>query len=146
MATGVQYVHEPTNLLLYGAVDDIWVDKKGELIVVDYKATSKVEEVTLDAEWQNSYKRQMEIYQWLLRKLGFKVSKTGYFVYCNGKTDRDGFNGRVEFDITVLPYTGDDSWIEAVVLNLKKCLKSKKIPKESTDCEFCGYAKVRATM
>lgn len=143
---GVQYLHEPTNLLITGAVDDIWVNKKDELIVVDYKATSKNEEVNLDAEWQDSYKRQMEIYQWLLRNLGFKVSKIGYFVYCNGKTDRDGFNGKVEFDITVLPYTGDDSWIEAVVLNLKKCLKSSKIPKSPKDCEFCGYAKVRATM
>lgn len=143
---GVQYLHEPTNLLLTGAVDDIWIDKKGELIVVDYKATSKVEEVNLDAEWQNSYKRQMEIYQWLLRNLGFRVSNTGYFVYCNGKTDRDGFNARVEFDISVIPYLGDNSWVENVVLDLKKCLDSKKIPKESKDCEFCGYAKVRATM
>jgi len=44
--------------------------------------------VTLDAEWQDGYKRQMEIYQWLLRQNGLKVSDTGYFVYCNGKTDR----------------------------------------------------------
>jgi hypothetical protein len=141
---GVQFLHEPTNILLTGAVDDIWINKKGELIVVDYKATSKIEEVNLDAEWQDGYKRQMEIYQWLLRKLDFKVSKTGYFVYCNGKTDRDGFNGRVEFDISVIPYTGDSSWVEKRVLDLKKCLDSSKIPNESMDCEFCGYAKVRA--
>ena len=141
---GVQYLHKPTNLLITGAVDDIWVNKKGELIVVDYKATSKDEEVNLDAEWQDGYKRQMEIYQWLLRNLGFKVSKTGYFVYCNGKTDRDGFNGKIEFDILVIPYIGDSSWIEQVVLNLKKCLRSSKIPKSPKDCEFCGYAKVRA--
>jgi len=58
---GVQYLHEPTNLLITGAVDDIWVNKQGELIVVDYKATSKNDEVNLDAEWQDGYKRQMEI-------------------------------------------------------------------------------------
>lgn len=103
--------------------------------------------MNLDAEWQDGYKRQMEIYQWLLRRLGFKVLKTGYFVYCNGKTDRDGFNGRVEFDISVIPYTGgDDAWIEQTIINLKQCLESKKIPKESKDCEFCGYAKVRAEL
>ena len=39
---GVQYLHEPTNLLITGAVDDIWVNPSGELIVVDYKATSKM--------------------------------------------------------------------------------------------------------
>jgi hypothetical protein len=43
-------------------------------IVVAYKATSKKGEVSLDAHWQVSYKRQMEIYQWLLRKNGLPVS------------------------------------------------------------------------
>ena len=46
----------------------------GELIVVDYKATSKDGEVTLDAPRQDGYKRQMEFYQWLLRCNGFTVS------------------------------------------------------------------------
>lgn len=141
---GVQYLHEPTNLKITGAVDDIWINKKKELIVVDYKATSKKDEVTLDAEWQMSYKRQMEIYQWLLRRLGFKVAKTGYFVYCNGRTDRKGFDGKIEFDVIVIPYKGDDSWVEESILAVKKCLKGSRVPKSPKDCEFCGYAKARA--
>ena len=60
---GMQYLHEPTNLLITGAIDDIWVNSNGEVIIVDYKATSKASEVNLDAEWQDGYKRQMEIYQ-----------------------------------------------------------------------------------
>ena len=52
-----------------------------------------------DADWQDGYKRQMEIYQWLLRKNGLDVSDTGYFVYCNGKTDKEAFDGKLEFDI-----------------------------------------------
>src|SRR3989344_7411812 len=44
---GIQYVHEPTNLLITGAVDDIWINKNKELIVVDYKATSKNSEINL---------------------------------------------------------------------------------------------------
>ncbi len=137
---GVRCIHEPTNLLITGAVDDIWQDKHGELIVVDYKATSKTEEVNLDAEWQDGYKRQMEVYQWLLRQLGFTVSPTGYFVYCNGKSDREAFDGKVEFDVTVLPYKGDDSWIEKTLVELKSCLDAPECPPLSSDCEFCGYA------
>ncbi|MEI9966803.1 MAG: hypothetical protein WDN67_04185 [Candidatus Moraniibacteriota bacterium] len=38
--------------LFSGGVDDVWVAPDGELIIVDYKATSKDGEVTLDAEWQ----------------------------------------------------------------------------------------------
>jgi len=143
---GVQYLHEPTNLLIFGAVDDIWVNKKNELIVVDYKATAKVGEIDLEDEWKISYKHQMEVYQWLLRRLGFKVSKTGYFLYCNGRTDKEAFDGRIEFDITLLPYDGNDDWVEKVVLDIKKCLRGKKIPNAPNDCEFCGYVKVRVAM
>ena len=90
--TGVQYLHEPTNLLIFGAIDDLWQNSKKQYIVVDYKATSKNEGITkLDKDWHDSYKRQMEVYQWLLRKNGYDVSDTGYFVYCNGKKDVKAF-------------------------------------------------------
>src|SRR3989304_8857321 len=99
---GITYLHKPTNLFVTGGIDDAWVNPAGELIIVDYKATSKEEEVNLDAEWQIGYKRQMEIYQWLFRKNGFRVSPTGYFVYCNGKTDRAAFDAKLEFDIKLI--------------------------------------------
>ncbi|KKS64911.1 MAG: hypothetical protein UV40_C0013G0008 [Parcubacteria group bacterium GW2011_GWA1_42_7] len=140
---GVQYLHEPTGLTITGAVDDIWINQNKELIVVDYKATSKNEEVNLNADWQMGYKRQMEIYQWLLRHLGFIVSKTGYFVYCNGRADKEAFDGKIEFDIVLLPYEGDDSWVEGAIVNLKDCLDSEEIPPMRDDCEFCGYVKER---
>jgi len=88
----------------------------------------------------------MEIYQWLLRRVGFKVSNTGYFVYCNGRTDREAFDGKVEFDITVLPYKGKDDWIEETLFEIKDCLMSSKIPRVTKDCEFCGYAEARAEL
>lgn len=136
---GVQYLHEKTGLLVFGAVDDLWVNTKGELHVVDYKATSKDSEVTLDAEWQDGYKRQMEIYQWLLRRNGFPVSDTGYFVYCNGKRDAKAFDGKLEFDIKIIPYTGDDAWVEPTLEKIVRCLKGDSIPKASQDCEYCSY-------
>src|SRR3990172_2276752 len=74
---GSTYQDPETNLLVTGGIDDVWVNPKGELIIVDYKATSKETEVNLDAEWQIGYKRQMEVYRWLFRKNGYKVSDTG---------------------------------------------------------------------
>lgn len=137
---GVQYLHEPTNFIITGAVDDLWQDENGEIIVADYKATSKTSQVTLDADWQDGYKRQMEIYQWLLRHNGLKVSNTGYFVYCNGKTDREAFDGKLEFDIDLLPYTGDDSWVEGTLSEIKECLNGE-MPKASAECDLCNYRK-----
>lgn len=136
---GVQHLHEDTNLLIFGAVDDIWVNPAGELIVVDYKATSKDTEVNLDAEWQGGYKRQMEVYQWLLRNNGFKVSDTGYFVYANGKRDREAFDAKLEFDIKVIPYTGNTDWIDKTIKLIKQCLMDDRIPSASENCEYCAY-------
>ena len=138
---GITYNFPKTNLLITGGVDDVWVTPKGELIIVDYKATSKEEEVTLDADWQDAYKRQMEIYQWLFRKNGFKVSPTGYFVYCNGITDTDMFDSKLEFNIKLIPYKGDDSWVEGTIKDLYKCIKSDRIPTSGEDCDFCAYTR-----
>jgi hypothetical protein len=138
---GITYLHKDTNFMITGGVDDVWVDKKGELMIVDYKATSKEEEVSIDADWQIAYKRQMEIYQWLFRKNGFKVSKTGYFVYCNGDSDKEAFDGKLEFDIKIIPYEGDDSWIEKTIVDAHKCLNGNKIPDAGSDCDYCKYVK-----
>lgn len=139
LRAGIQYLHQPTNLILSGGVDDVWVNPKGELIIVDYKATAKDKEVTLDAEWQMGYKRQMEMYQWLFRQNGFKVSDTGYFVYCNGKRDAEAFDGKLEFNIKLIPYVGNTSWIEKTLLDIKACLMSDKVPPAGPDCDFCTY-------
>ena len=137
---GVQYLHEPTNFLVFGAIDDVWINPQGELLVVDYKATSKNGKITLDADWQIVYKRQMEIYQWLLRKNGFKVSETGYFVYCNGKRDLEAFDKKIEFDVYLIPYKGrDDSWIDKTLMDIKECLDSEEIPESGHECEHCAY-------
>jgi CRISPR/Cas system-associated exonuclease Cas4 (RecB family) len=136
---GVMYHHPETNLIISGAVDDIWVRPNGELIIVDYKSTSKDTEVNLDAEWQRGYKNQMEIYQWLFRRNGFTVSNTGYFVYCNGKRDRQAFDAKIEFDIKLIPYEGDDSWIEKAVVAARKCLDGDEIPVSNSSCDFCAY-------
>ena len=136
---GIQYHHQGTNFIISGAIDDLWVTPSGELIIVDYKATSKKGEVSLDAEWQIGYKRQMEIYQWLFRQNDFKVSNTGYFVYCNGNTDKKAFDSKLEFDIVLLPYKGDDSWVERTIIEAHGCLMEDKIPEAGEDCDFCQY-------
>lgn len=146
--TGVTALHEPTNLHVFGAIDDVWVNPEGELIVVDYKATSKASGVGIDSDWQISYKRQMEVYQWLLRQNGFKVSDTGYFVYTNARIDVEGFGDRLEFITKLISYTGSDDWVEPALTGMKKCLDAEAMPAVGMaamggPCEFCEYAKAR---
>ena len=136
---GIGHHHLPTNFIVTGAIDDVWVNPDRELHIVDYKATSKDAPVSLDADWQKSYKNQMEIYQWLFRQNGFKVSAIGYFVYVNGRRDRAAFDGRLEFDITLLPYEGDPRWIPSTLDEMKRTLLVPTAPQSSTDCDFCVY-------
>lgn len=142
---GVEYHHKPTNLWIHGAVDDVWQSPNGELIVVDYKATAKEAGVSIEGYWQQSYKRQIEVYQWLLRQLDFEVSKLGYFVYANGRTDRKAFDQKLEFDVDVIPYEGDDSWVEGKLSEIHQTLNSDQVPQPRVDCEYCTYSKIRTT-
>lgn len=137
---GVQYLHPATNFLVYGGIDDLWQNSKGEYIVVDYKATAKFGDIKeLDKDWHDGYKRQMEIYQWLFKQNGMNVSPTGYFVYCNGKTYNKMFNARIEFDVTLIPYLGKTDWIDSTLMNIKELLDQDEVPPPHQDCDYCSY-------
>lgn len=139
--TGIQFHHQESNLLLFGAVDDIWVNQDGELIVVDYKATAKAEDVQLNSKWHEGYKRQAEIYQWLLRSNGFKVYSTAYFLYCNGDAGKPSFNRRLEFRVQLLPHLGKTEWIEPMIMEIYTCLHSDTLPESNAECDYCSYRK-----
>ena len=136
---GASVVHKSTNLEICGIIDDIWINKKEELLIVDYKSTSTSQEISLEDEYKQMFKKQMEVYQWIFRQMGFKVNKTGYFVYANAGRNRPKFDGRLEFELIILSHEGDDSWVEPTIIKIKKCLDSEKIPDPGADCEFCRY-------
>ena len=109
--------------------------------MVDYKATSKegTIETLSDSSWEEQYRRQIGVYQWLLEQNGFQVAKTGYFVYANASTDKDAFDAQLEFEVTVVPCEGENSWIEDTLVAIKTSLESDALPKKGDACEFCDY-------
>ena len=142
---GIRVPHHVSGFELFGAVDDIWQERgTGRLIVVDYKATAKDAEVSLDADWQDGYRRQVEFYQWLLRQRGFEVSPTAWFVYANGCKDRPGFDAKLEFRISLLSHEGSADWVEETLLEAKQILDADVPPVADPACKYCGYVK-RAT-
>lgn len=141
---GIAYHDLASNIILRGGIDDVWQNDAGELHIVDYKATSKKTGPSSEEDLYDSYKRQMEIYQWLFRKNGFAVSPTGYFFYVNGKADAAAFDAKLEFDIALIPYAGSDAWVEPALLRLKEMLMKDKVPEIGTafgggPCDFCTY-------
>jgi len=139
---GASIIHQPTNLRICGIIDDIWQDKQDNLLIVDYKATSTSKEISLEDEYKQGYKRQMEIYQWIFRQMGFKISDTGYFVFANAGKNRPKFDGRLEFELSIISHKGDDSWVEPTIFAIKKVLDSDSIPPAGEKCEFCQYRKL----
>jgi len=139
---GVRTTHEDTGFTVYGAPDDIWEKDGGKLAVVDYKATSKKDEVDLEASWQDSWKRQMEIYQWLLRANGFTVSNRGFFVYANADKSAAEFADKLAFQTKILSYDGQDDWIDDTISEIKETLTEDKVPEPEENCDWCTYRTV----
>ena len=144
--TGIQHLDESTNLLIFGGVDDVWINALGELLIVDYKATAKKKPVVAlgpKGGWHDAYRRQMEIYQWLFKQNGFTTSNTGYFVYANGISDKEEFANTVEFQTNVFPYHGDSAWVTDLLPDIKDCLESDEMPPNSSTCPYCDYTSQR---
>ena len=138
-------VHEESNIKLGGGLDDIWLNTEtGELHIVDYKSTSQKTEgkqITLDDQWKAGYKRQMDMYVWVMGRKGFDVSSIGYFLYCDGDRfgDYEFLNTEdavMHFKMSLIPYEVSTDWIEPTLMKIKKCLTEEHTPEHSDSCEF----------
>ena len=137
--SGIGYIHPKTNLHIHGAIDDLWENKNG-YIIVDYKSTATKDEITdLNKPWHIIYKRQMEIYQWLFIMNNYDVNNTGYFLYYNGDVHKPDFKNTLEFKCTAIPYQGNVNWIDETITAISKCLNSPTTPEPSKYCDFCKY-------
>ena len=144
---GVSYIDENLGLKFYGAVDDVWVRPDGELILSDVKSTSKNifnwEETWQKYEYPKGYKRQLEMYQWLFRKNGFKVSDKAYLVYYNGLKNEPMFNQVLKFELHLVELQCNDNWVDATLVDAKQMLERDEYPQGSKNCETCQYLKKR---
>ena len=130
-----------------GGIDDVWLNTNtGKLHIVDYKSTSLKtagKNITLDDPWKISYKRQMDLYVWVMRRKGFDVSDIGYFLYCDGdRFTSNSFLGSesatMQFKMSILPYSVRLEWIEPTLFAIQETLYSKTMPRHH---EYCEYGK-----
>ncbi len=137
---GISFRHKQTNLDVFGGVDDVWqfLDCE-ELVIVDYKSTAQGKEIDISDPRYDLYKKQIEIYQWLFRRNGFLVSRTACFLFCNADPQQAEFNGQLKFKMEIVPYKGDDSWVEQTLTDVKKCLQRATVPNFSANCDNCQY-------
>lgn len=161
-------LHEETNILFGGGLDDVLQNQdSGVLHIVDFKSTSNQSNepyrVNLEGQWKASYKRQMDMYIWLMRRKGFETSDIGYFVYVDGL--HDGINGMLEskenaidlpkdyapmeslydqngvmyFGLAVLEYEANTAWVPEVLKEIKECLTTSSCPVHAEGCEYAQF-------
>ena len=143
---GVRAQSTKTKFEIFGAVDDLWLNKDtNEVVVVDYKATSNKKElnyVNSDKAYHKSYLRQLDFYAYLLELNEYKIFKTGYWVLCNaGRSDQNFFESKLNFKIDLLSYNINTSYIEETLVELEKCFNSEKVPFSNSFCDTCRWQK-----
>ena len=138
---GIRHLHQPTSLELYGGIDDLLIDAAtGKIHIIDFKATAKRDDITkLEGGFSDMLRRQVEVYQYILRKMGYDVSEMAYFYYVNGCSDRPMFNGQLDFRISVIPHQGNTSWIEPTLRQIKDVLEAPQAPQPSEMCKHCKF-------
>ncbi|BDC34446.1 hypothetical protein Noda2021_04040 [Candidatus Dependentiae bacterium Noda2021] len=140
-AGGIRYFDSTNQIELCGVLDDIWVNKDEELIIVDYKATARKGSVLLDLSnaWNSNNKRQVSFYAYILKTLGFKIHKNAYCLYVIADNSKPALNENLAFETKVLPYCIDYSWIEKTIVNIRNCLDQELIPDSNINCDLCKF-------
>ncbi len=110
----------------------------GELIVADYKATARKEMPTAKNLYP-SYRRQMDVYQFLVRRQKFDVSDRGWFVYTNGDGRAGGFGDKLCFTTSMVPYDGNDDWVLDTFRRAVATIEGGVRPASGADCDYCAY-------
>ncbi|MDC1484114.1 PD-(D/E)XK nuclease family protein [Gammaproteobacteria bacterium] len=144
---GAYYEDPKKGFKFGGAVDDLWLKPDGKLIIADVKATAKNifdwEDTYSKYDYAKGYQRQLEMYQWVYRKLGFDVADEAYLVYFNGKKNEPMFYQQLSFDLHVIKLECNDIWVEDAIIHARSLLMQDELPSSSESCEKCNYLKKR---
>ena len=151
LRAGLEHQIEGSNIVLHGGVDDVWLHRTEEkLIIVDYKSQASIYPVRtqgyLAGPYHQSYKVQLDVYAYLLVKMGFPVWHTGYFYVCNADRSAPAFNCQMTFTETLVPYEWNGDWIDERLWEMIGVLNSTEVPESNPSCENCAYARARSAL
>lgn len=146
---GIRVTHAETGAEIFGAVDDLWLDLDTQsLHVVDYKSTSKQGNPTLDTPWAASYKRQLEMYNWMLSQYGLPMNQVAYILYVNGSKHSAFYNeeglGLMQFTTTLHAHRCNIGWVSDAITRAVECLEGVELPNSNEACDNCRYFTERA--
>lgn len=142
--TGVRWLDAETGWTLFGAVDDLWLGADGHVMVADYKATSKADELAADQLYPG-YRLQAEIYQFLVAQQGLTVNDRAWFVWTNGIKTAEAFDDTLRFRTVLVHHDGDRSWVLQTFRDAVSIATGTTAPAPAAECSWCTYVSRRAT-
>lgn len=129
---GIKY--EENGNILAGAVDYLLVvTEKGTLIVIDYKTRG----YAIKEDTATHYQSQMDIYNYLLRKNGYKTEDYALILFYSPKEVLP--TGEVLFDTELVKMNISVENAEKLWKDALKCLNGQ-IPPADENCEWCKWA------
>ena len=147
---GVQARFKKENIVLYGSVDDIWLDTKNDkFIMVDYKSQANVKSVSQDTyfkdAYKSSYQTQLDFYAYLLKAQNIKkVSDDAYLYVVNARGLEQEFDNKLLFEPTLIRTKIKTDYLEDEIQNMIDTMNSTKIPDSNKSCNNCAYARQRS--
>ncbi len=152
-AHGVQARFKKTNFVLYGSVDDIWLNTKdNSLILVDYKSQANSQPVNPETYWsgdfKSGYQRQLDFYVYLLKQqnLKEKISDDVYLLVVNARGLEDSFDNKLLFESTLIHTKAKTDYLEKDIEEMISVFESKDVPNYNKRCKNCAYARQRSAI
>ena len=139
---GLRWADPKSGHTLYGAVDDVLEFPDDSLAILDYKS-SGAREVTI----YDSYQLQMDVYTFLLQRLGYRTAPNAYFAFFVAVKD-DGFGGRLPFRAELVAVTPQPDRVHKLFKDAVTVVQSGQEPESGAECDVCRWdteaAEVRA--
>ena len=126
---GLEWTDTKGNLL-HGAIDDMLI-RNGKLIVLDYKTRG----YPLKEYTHLHYQNQLNLYNFLLQKNGYKTESFGYLLFYHPTSVRE--SGEVVFQSDLIKMKTNTKDAEKLFKNAIKCLEGEE-PSPSKNCEYCN--------
>ena len=150
---GLQTRFKKTNFILYGSVDDIWLDtKKNTLILADYKSQANEKKVTQETYWdgdfKSGYQRQLDFYYYLLKQQNLKeeISNDAYLLVVNARGLENRFDDKLVFESTLIHTKVKDDDLENEIQEMIDVFNSDNVPESNKLCKNCAYARQRSVI
>lgn len=128
---GIQHLDQESGILLRGAVDEILVKGK-KLIVLDFKTRG----FALKEDTAHHYQDQLNLYNFLLRKNGYKTEDYAYLLFY--VPEKINGNGSFIFRTELIKMKINVRHAEELFRKAIQVLKGS-MPESSEECEFCRW-------